>query len=211
MSQTENYYLAKPATLPAPAVLVLPAWWGLNQFFKDMCDRLAGEGFVALGLDLFHGHTASTIEEAEKLRGTLKPDVAASEIMQAASRLRAIAGADKIGVIGFSLGGAYALWLAEQPSIPVTATAIFYCTRAGKYTSTGSALQFHFAEKDDYESPADVKATQDALKAAGREAEFFTYPGTGHWFFEQDRPDAYKAEAAGLAWSRTVDFLRKRI
>jgi carboxymethylenebutenolidase len=205
------WYLARPASGMGTGVLVLHAWWGLTPFFRQLCDRLAAEGFVALEPDLYHGGTAETIEEAKKLRGKLKGAVAAQEISQAAEHLRAVSGRERIGVIGFSLGGYWALWLADQPSSPVAATVAFYATRNGDYTQSRSAFQFHLAETDEYVAASGVKKMQKALKAAGKEAEFYTYPGTTHWFFESDRPDAYDAQAASQAWTRTLDFLRIRL
>jgi carboxymethylenebutenolidase len=192
---------------------VLHAWWGLNQFFKETCDRLASEGFVALAPDLYHGATASTIEEAERLRAKLKKDVATQEITQAAEYLCMSCGGNErgIGVVGFSLGGHWALWLADQSSSPVTATVVFYGTRNGDYTQSRSAFQFHLAESDDYVAASAVKKLQKSLKAAGKEAESHTYAGTTHWFFESDRADAYNAQAAELAWGRTIEFLKKHV
>jgi carboxymethylenebutenolidase len=210
---TENYYLAKPKAGKGPGVLVLPAWWGLTSFFRELCDRLAAAGFVALAPDLYHGQTAATIKEAEKLRGKLKRDIVAQEIAGAAEQLRAASGAKKrgLGVVGFSLGGYWSLWLAEQASIPVAATVAFYGTRTGSYTKSQSAFQFHFAETDNYVSASGIKNLQKSLKAAGREAEFYTYPGTTHWFFENNQPAAYNAPAAQAAWTRTIEFLGEHL
>ena len=206
-----EYYLAKPASATGPGVLVLHAWCGLNPFTKDFCNRLAREGLTVLAPDLYHGAVAVTIEEAQKLRSKLKREAAELEIGQAVDQLRLAcgAGSHNLGVVGFSLGGYYALGLAEQPGSPLSAAVIFYSARGGDYTQGQAAYQFHLAETDAYVSTSGVKKLQKSLKAAGRQAEFHIYPGTAHWFFESDRPDAYHPQAAASAWSRTVEFLKK--
>jgi len=208
---SEKYYVAKPKSGQGRGVLVLHAWWGLNQFCRAFCDRLAQEDFVALAPDLYHGATATTIEEAKKFRSKLKQEAVAAEITQAAEYLQAICGASGIGVVGFSLGGYWALWLADQKASPVAATVVFYGSRHGDYTASPSAFQFHLAATDDYVAASGVKKVQKSLQTAGKEAEFYTYAGTTHWFFESDRADAYNAPAAELAWRRTVEFLQKHM
>jgi carboxymethylenebutenolidase len=202
-------YLTKPPSGSGPGVLVLHPWWGLNPFMRSFCDRLAAPGFTVLAPDLYHGKIATTIEDAEKLSSNLVGKIAKQEILQAAERLRSEAQAGDIALIGFSLGGNFALWLAEQPAMPIAATVVFYGSRGGEYTAGHSAFQLHMAESDPYESASGVKKMQKALKAAGKDAELYTYPGTSHWFFESDRVDAYNAQAATLAWERTVQFLGK--
>jgi carboxymethylenebutenolidase len=208
-----SYYLAKPPSATDKGVLVLHAWWGLNPFFKGLCERLAQAGFMALAPDLYHGKIAATVEEAEKLRLKLKREVVSQEITQAAQQLQTLCGRGRprIGVIGFSLGGFWALWLAEQPASQVAATVVFYGSRNGDFTASSSAFQFHLAETDPYVAASGVKKLQKSLKTADKTAEFHTYPGTGHWFFEDDRPDAYDPQAAELAWRRTVEFLNAYI
>ena len=187
------------------------AWWGLNPFFKDFCDRLAKEGFIALAPDLYDGATASTVAEAKRLRAKLKKETVTKEIIAAAEHFRALCGAGKrgIGVSGFSLGGYWALWLAEQKPNLVAATVAFCATRNGDYAKSQSAFQFHHAGSDDYVATSGVKKLVKNLHAAGKDAEFHSYPGTTHWFFERDCADAYNAPAAQLAWKRTIAFLRK--
>ncbi len=210
---TADYYIARPESGQGRPVLVLHAWWGLNDFVKQLCDRLAKEGFIALAPDLYHGAVAATIEQAEQLASNLERDVAAQEITRAARQLESIGGKneDGIGVIGFSLGGSWALWLADQQPSPVVATVVFYATRPGDYGPSQSAFQFHMAETDEFEPASEVETLRSSLKAAGKPAEFYMYPGTTHWFFESDRPDAYRGEPAQLAWERTVQFLKAHI
>jgi carboxymethylenebutenolidase len=98
----------------------------------------------------------------------------------------------------------------EYPEV-FAAVVVFYGTRGGDYAPAQAAYLGHFAESDEWVAASGVKALQKALRAANRPATFYTYPGTGHWFFEADRPDAYQADAAELAWQRTVEFLRAQL
>ena len=204
-------YIARPAAGIGRAVLVLHAWWGLNPFLRGFCDRLAGAGFTALAPDLYHGAIATTIAEAKKLRGKLKGETVGQEVHEAAGQLQKLSGNQGMGLVGFSLGGYWGLWLAQQAASPVRAAVIFYGARQGDYTVSPAAFQFHLAEHDDYVADSGVKKLRKSLAAAGKEAEFHTYAGTGHWFFEADRPDAYQSPAAELAWRRTVEFLTQHI
>lgn len=116
-----------------------------------------------------------------------------------------------IGVIGFSMGGHWAYWLAHRPELPISATVTFYAARNGDYTGSHCDFLAHFAETDEWVSAAGVRKLEKSLAAAGKAALFHTYPGTGHWFFEQDRPDAFDPGAAALAWDRTLAFLKERL
>ncbi len=209
-------YLAVPSTGRGPGVLVLHAWWGLNDFFKAFCDRLAKEGFVALAPDLFSGEIAQTIEEAQQHLSRWNEEQAVPPIIQPAieglSKYKAVTG-HGVGVIGFSLGTYWSLWLAQKKPELVRAVVLFYGTNGGggDFQQSEAAYMGHFAEKDPYESEATIQALEKNLKSANRPTTFYTYAGTGHWFFEKDRPEAYNAAAARLAWERTLDFLKKSI
>ncbi len=215
---SESYYLATPASGKGRPVLVLHAWWGLNPFFKQFCDRLAREGFVVLAPDLFYGAVATTRAEAESISSQFEVDRAAQarlsqRIKQSAALLQTIGGpnAREIGVVAFSFGGWWTMWLANQKDNPVAAAVLFYATGEGEFADSHAAYQFHLAETDPYEPPANVEQVRRNLAAAGKPAEFYTYPGTTHWFFESDRQDAYNADAANLAWQRTVEFLKAQV
>jgi carboxymethylenebutenolidase len=116
-------------------------------------------------------------------------------------------------VIGFSFGGSWALWLAQHRPEWIRAVTLFYGTDggSGNYFRSKASFLGHFAEGDPYEPDEVVGEVERLLKEARRPTTFYTYPGAGHWFAEDDRPDAYNATAAELAWERTVAFLHKRL
>lgn len=206
---SQNQYLVRPPSGLGPGVLVLHAWWGLNDFMKGFCQRLADEGFTVLAPDLYHGKVAKTIPEAEVLRDGMDANYpeAASTVLAAAERLHSLTG-QPIAVIGFSLGGYFALWLSAERPDAVGKVVAFYTDCDTDFSTARASYLGHFAETDPFEPPEAVKALEDGLRAAGRPFAFHTYPGTGHWFFEADRPDAYDPAAAQLAWERTLAFLK---
>jgi len=200
-------YLARPKSTPRSGVLVLHAWWGLNDFFILLCKRLADEGFIALAPDMYGGEITTTIADAEKLRKKkIKRDATAKQILAALDQLKVEAGDAPLGLIGFSLGAYWGLWLVEEKPKDIVATVLFYGSRGGHFVKTKSAFLGHFAETDEFVAASGRKKLEKELKAAGREVAFHIYPDTRHWFFETDRPE-YNPEAAELAWQRTVEFL----
>ena len=205
--------LAVPDAGTGPGVLVLHAWWGLNDTMKQVCDRLARTGFVAFAPDLYHGQMATTIEEAEQLSSQLDDEQAKGDIAAAIDVLWERAeGPDRgIGVIGFSLGAYYAIDAAIRDPDRVRAVVLFYGTGEGDLSRSRAAFLGHFAENDPYESAEYVEAIEAELRQAGRPVTFYWYEGLGHWFFEEDRPDAYNGPAARLAWERTIEFLRRTL
>jgi carboxymethylenebutenolidase len=93
----------------------------------------------------------------------------------------------------------------------VKAVVAFYGSYQADYDGAQASYLGHYAEVDEWEPTEEVRATEEALRAAGCEVTFYTYPGAGHWFFEQDRSDHYDARAAQLAWERTIEFLQARV
>jgi len=211
-SQPEGF-LAEPPTGKGPGVLVLHAWWGLNDTMKAFCTRLAEAGFVAFAPDLYHGKVADTIPDAEALGKALDANhlQARSEIAEAARFLSERVGQAERGltVIGFSLGAYYALDLSNADPEHIRSAVIFYGTGVEDFTNSKADYLGHFAENDEFEPPANVDALEESLKRVGRPVTLYRYPGTGHWFFEPDRPDAYNQAAASLAWDRTLAFLKR--
>ena len=204
-------YLAHPKGGHGKPVLVLHAWWGLNATIKAFCDRLAAAGFVAFAADLYHGEVAATIPDAERLGHGVDSNFLGTraEVAAAAKYLAERAGQPDLAVIGFSLGASYALDLAVTEPERVHSVVVFYGSWGEHFERSKAAYLGHFAENDPYEPAAGVDALEAALKAAGRPATIQRYPGTGHWFFEPDRTAEYNAQAANLAWERTVAFLSR--
>jgi carboxymethylenebutenolidase len=206
-------FLAVPPTGKGPGVLVLHAWWGLNDTIKAFCTRLAESGFVAFAPDLYHGPVADTIANAESLSGALfeNPDSAKADIAAATTFLyERIGKADQgLALIGFSLGAYFALELSVTAPEFIRSVVIFYGTRPGDYGRSKAAYLGHFAEKDEFEPQANVDDLEESLRRAGCPATFYRYNGTGHWFFEPDRSQAYNPAAASLAWDRTLAFLKR--
>jgi carboxymethylenebutenolidase len=114
-------------------------------------------------------------------------------------------------VIGFSMGAGFALQLSTLKPEEITTVVVFYGGGQADFTAAQAAYMGHYAEVDDWEPAEVVRQLEAKLGAADKEVTFYTYPGAGHWFFESNRPDAYNAEAARLAWERTIHFLKTRL
>jgi carboxymethylenebutenolidase len=210
-------HLARPASPAragvAPAgVIVLHPWWGLNEDVIAYVDRLADAGFAAAAPDLYAGQIATTIPEAEGLSDSLDEDIADAFVLSAVDELGAVLGdpAARIGTVGFSMGGAWALWLpAQRPE--VAATVVYYGSIEGpSLTRARTPVLGHFAETDPYESEESLAAFERTLRTANRDVELHRYPATGHWFAEPST-DAYAADASELAFDRTIAFLRRHL
>jgi carboxymethylenebutenolidase len=205
-------YLAVPPAGGGSAVLVLHAWWGLNDTLRAFCRRLAESGFVAFAPDLYHGKVADNIADAETLGKALDANhlQARAEIAEAARFVIERAGAvdRRLAVIGFSLGAYYALELAAAAPERIGSVVIFYGTGGGDWRGSRAAYLGHFAENDEFEPQSSVDSLEATLRDAGRPVTFHRYSGTGHWFFESDRAQAFNEAAASLAWDRTLAFLK---
>jgi carboxymethylenebutenolidase len=206
-------FLAAPPAGKGPGVLVLHAWWGLNDTIKAFCRRLAESGFVAFAPDLYHGKVADNIPGAEALGSALDANhlQAEAEVAHAALFLHERLGQAERGltVIGFSMGAYYALDLAASDPEHIRSVVLFYGTGELDFSSSKAEYLGHFAENDEFEPQSNVDHLEDLLRLAGRSVTFYRYPGTGHWFFEHDRIQAYNPAAASLAWERTLEFLKR--
>ena len=205
-------YLSLPSQSNAPGVLVLHAWWGLNLFFESLCDRLAAEGFAAFAPDLREGHIATTIEEAKQLINELDEmkNQAVIEAAVAFLKDRTEVQKEALSVIGFSMGAGWSLVTAEEYPQDIHKAVLFYGSYSDLQFSNAKAdILGHFAEVDEWEPAEEVNKMENNMRSAGLNLIFHKYPNTSHWFFEEDRPE-FNAEAAQLAWTRTLEFLRKK-
>ncbi len=209
---TAQGYLALPGGGNGPGVLVIQEWWGLVPHIRDVCDRLASEGFVALAPDLYHGESATEPDGAGKLMMGLNLAEAGKDLSGAVDELVARGGREHIGVVGFCMGGALALVVACQRPDAVAAVAPFYGVigwpgAQPDWSALAAPVRGHYAELDDFASPAAVGELAERLTALGKDASFTIHPGTQHAFFNDTRQDVYDAAAAADAWTATVAFL----
>lgn len=204
-------YVTSPGSDSSPGLLLVHAWWGFNECFRDICDRLAEEGFLVVAPDLYHRDIASTIDEADALSSELDATRAVEEVSAAFEYLRNHQRlANGLGVMAASMGVYYALSVVQDQPDDIDAAVLLYGTSDGEYEETSTAVLGHFAENDQFESKPDVEAFRERLQAGDGLVTFHTYPDTGHWFLESDRPE-YDEDAAEVAWSRTIEFLRAEL
>lgn len=204
-----NAYLASPA-ISGLGVLVLHAWWGLKPFFKQACDQLAKQGFTAFAPDLYQGRIARTINEAKALREEHYDSELMGNIVKVAKdHLAALHAGQPIAVLGFSMGAAWSLMVAEN-NPDVSAAVLFYGAGEADFSKVRAKILGHYAETDEWEPLEYVRAMEADMKSAGLDVTLHIYPKAGHWFVEEDRPE-YDSASALLAWSRTYEFLRKNL
>lgn len=216
-SQAEGY-LARPEGGSGPGVIVIQEWWGLMPHIKDIADRFAAEGFVALAPDLYHGTITREPDEAEKVMMGMAMDRAGRDIAGAASYLaqRDDVTAGGIATVGFCMGGSLALWAGTLSDDVTTAVGFYPAVPWERMSPTwprydGKAAMLHTDEGDGGSQAAGIQQAKAAIEAAGGQVQVFDYPGTDHAFFNDDRPEAYVEDAAKRAWSRTLDFLTSRL
>ncbi len=203
-------YLASPAQPDAPGVIVLHAWWGLNSFFKSVCDKLAEEGFVAFAPDLNEGRVAKTIDEAKQIRSKSNFErqqeivVATPDYLRSRPEVRK----EAFWLIGFSMGAAWSVILASESPEDIRKVVLFYGIGEGDFSKIKAEILGHFSDVDEWEPLEGIQGMEADMHAAGLNPTFHMYPNKSHWFFEADRPE-YDPEAAELAWTRTLEFLRR--
>jgi carboxymethylenebutenolidase len=204
-------HLARPGT-GKPGVIVLQEWWGLVPHIKDVAARFAAQGYVALAPDLYHGKSTLEAKEAEHLMKGLDWGRAAKEIAGAVRYLRETEGCTRVGVTGFCMGGALTIIAAAQPG--VDAYVAYYgfppvgAVDLDQIAAPGLIL---FGEKEEYFSVPEAKAFADRQRQRGRAAEVVVYPDAGHAFFNNERPEAFRPDAANDGWRRTLEHFGRHL
>lgn len=213
--QTANGYLSIPPQGNGPGVVVIQEWWGLVDHIKDVCNRFAGEGFVALAPDLYHGKTTKSPDEAAKLLMELRIDEAEKDLSGAVQYLleHDATTSQKVGVVGFCMGGALSLYTATK-NANVGACVIFYggfVNAKPDLPKLQAPVLGLYGERDKSVTPESVHQLEQQLKALGKKVDVIIYPNADHAFFNDTRPVVYYPEAAADAWQRTIEFLRSTL
>jgi carboxymethylenebutenolidase len=210
-------YLARPSGEgPFPAMIVIQEWWGLDGWVKKQADALAKEGYIALAPDLYRGKVTSNPEEAHQLMSGLSQDRALGDLKAAFAHLakRKDVRNGRIGVVGWCMGGRYALLLATAE--PRVAASVAYYgappTDAAAIARITAPVLGNFGGADKGPSPETVREFEATLKKAGKSADIKIYEGAPHAFANENNPwGGYREDAAADAWRRTVDFLNTHL
>ena len=217
---TASGYLVKPAAGTGPGVLVIQEWWGLDASLKQMADRLAAAGFVALAPDLYHGEIAghTEMDKAAKLMQALPPDRAGRDMSGAVDYLAnhpAVTGTG-IGVVGFCMGGMLSFIIAANRPDKVKAVVPFYGFPQGPtepdWTKLTAAISGHMAEHDNFFSPAAAHALEKKLRGMGKDVTLTVHPGTGHAFMgPHNALGTLNEKLAAEIWPKAMQFLKKHL
>ncbi len=209
-------YEARPSGAGAyPGTLVIQEWWGLNEHVKDITRRLAAEGFVALAPDLYGGKVTSDPKRAGAWMAELDREAAIGILLAALRFLQEKEPiyAEHIGVIGFCMGGSYALLLAcRTPALK--AAVPFYGDHPDPIEQVKNIrcpVLFFGGAKDSWINASKTDQLKEAFQQHGVNGEVRIYPDAGHAFFNDTRPDVYNAPAAQDAWTRALGLFSRTL
>jgi len=214
--QGVDAFLSRPtATGKHPALIVLHEWWGMDSHFRDLSRKLAREGYVVLVPDLYHGQLTMDPEIAARLKTSLDLERAVQDILGGVPYLRGLPFVDgeRVGIVGFCMGGGLALLAAcRQPSWK--AAVIYFQSLFPdpmELEGLSCPLLGHYGEEDDVTPLSEVEEFRATLEKGNKEHEIHLYPGAGHAFTNDMHPERYHAEATEISWTRTLEFLSKHL
>jgi carboxymethylenebutenolidase len=210
-------YLALPESGKGPGVIFIQEWWGLVDHIRDVADRLAAEGFVALAPDLYGGRIAHDGKEAGEMMSKLPEEKGARLLAGAVDYLLGSEAVTSktVGTIGFCMGGGFVLALAAQQGEKISAAVPFYGVGQGlpdSYAGVRAAIQGHYGKQDSSYPVEKAKAQAEQIRReSGAEVEYFYYDAP-HAFHNDENPQGnYRPEEAQLAWKRAVGFLKDKV
>ncbi|MGH7859669.1 MAG: dienelactone hydrolase family protein [Candidatus Binatia bacterium] len=211
--RTTAGFLATPKSGKGAGVIVIQEWWGLVPHIRQLCERLAGEGFVALAPDLYHGEQTTSPDEAERLMMALNIAETERDLAGAAEFLASRAASSKLGVVGFCMGGQLALF-AACTNRAIGACVDFYgihpAVRPDLGRLSAPVLGF-FGGRDEFVTPEAARSLESEIRAAGKPVELHVYPDAGHAFFNDSNPEAHVEARAKEAWGKMLAFFRRHL
>lgn len=200
---------------PFPALIVVHEWWGLNDWIKEQASKLSEQGYVTLAVDLYRGKVATTPDEAHQIMRGVPEDRAKRDLHAAFEFLASQRNVkkDRIGAIGWCMGGGYALDVALQE--PTLAAAVInyghLATDPESLRKINAPILGIFGAQDKGIPPADVRKFGETLDKMGKKIEIKIYDDAGHAFENPNNKEGYRAADAADAWRRTVDFLAQAL
>jgi carboxymethylenebutenolidase len=202
-------YLALPASGAGPAVIVIQEWWGLVPHITDVADRFAAAGFTVLAPDLYHGESSTEPDGAGKLMMALNLEQAGKDMSGAIALLQERSGKEKVGVVGYCMGGGLALVIATQRPDAVAACAPYYgvipwASAQPDWAALSATVVGEYAEFDDFAGPEATRALEAQLRDLDKDATMHIHAGTHHAFFNDARPEVYDAAASAESFERTT-------
>jgi carboxymethylenebutenolidase len=212
-------HLAVPDSGSGPAVMVIQEWWGLNPQMKGVADFLAGQGFVALAPDLYHGELAGhdEMDKAGQLMTDLPPARAARDMSGAVDYLAEhnANNGTGVGVIGFCMGGLLSFLIAANRGDVVKAAVPFYGFPQGEcepdWEGLTSSVNGHMASPDDFFPPKAAQELGQRLRDMGKDVEI-TIHDAGHGFMNEENPGGTFDEGlAAELWPPTIEFLKSKL
>jgi carboxymethylenebutenolidase len=214
-------YLSRPkGNVKGPAVLVIQEWWGLDSGIKEMANRLAADGFVALAPDLYRGELAqhTEMDRAAELMQSLPPERAGRDMSAAIDYLLShhAVNSTSVGVVGFCMGGMLSFIIACNRPDKVTALVPFYGFPQGAsepdWSKLAAKVQGHMAEHDDFFKPEAAKALEAKLQAMGKDVTLTVHPGTGHAFMgPHNALGTLDVDASERIWPQVIEFLKANV
>ena len=215
---TAHGYLATPDSGSGPGLIVIQEWWGLTDHIKDVCDRFAAEGFVALAPDLYGGTTTHDADEAGRLMQELPVDQAATDLSGAVDFLldHDAVTSSTVGAVGFCMGGGFVLVLAAQEGDRIGAAVPYY--GVGGYdqvdlSQVTAPVLGHFGSEDEMATPDVVRDLEATLRdSQAKSVDIRIHEGAGHAFFnDKNHLGTYEPELAKQTWQITVAFLKDEV
>ncbi len=211
---TAHGYLAVPESGSGPGVIVIQEWWGLTTHIKDVTDRLAAAGYVALAPDLYGGSTTHDSDEAGELMQRLPVEQAAKDLAGAVDFLTAHAAVTSktVGSVGFCMGGGFVITMAAQLGDKISVAVPFYGIVQGDPDLSGitARLEGHFGTGDQMIPMDGLEALEEKIATSSGTSPTFHVYDAGHAFFnDENLMGTYDADLAKLAWERTLESLSK--
>ena len=207
-------YVIKPSEVSSktPGVIIIHEWWGLVPHVKEIADRYASLGYVAIAPDLYAGAPAANPDDARRLAMSVTPQNSKKMLDSTGLYLKAL-DLSRIGITGFCFGGTHALnYVCE--SNEVAAGAIYYATRLPtdeQLAKVSAPLLLIYGDQDHSIKPEQARKLEQTLKSLGKDAQLLMYEGAPHAFSNETNKQNYRPEAAKDAWEKTIQFFNTHL